>query len=250
MGLVLMIRDKVDSFDFHVVRSGTCNFHMLGGHKPFQQLNHSFQTVLNKLDTGHQEPSCLSTLYCCQKGLQALSGSRLCLALGLGDLGGWTRSMRFRTVCCSVFKTSFTKLCDFDKNESQFHESVLMNPTDEPLDDKRGTNIEFEFYSSYENYDEFLIRIADGDIKGKIMQFKKQDKDKYRYYRRYLSKETQNSAGHCFVSIEDHSNHPEQEKEQLDKRIVERIVEKCVLVVIGPRIMFVRILFHAVTVFV
>ncbi|RNA00645.1 hypothetical protein BpHYR1_040106 [Brachionus plicatilis] len=53
MGLVPMSCDKVDSFDCHVVRSGTCNFHMLDGHKPFQQLNYSFQTVLNKLDTGH-----------------------------------------------------------------------------------------------------------------------------------------------------------------------------------------------------
>ncbi|RNA12856.1 hypothetical protein BpHYR1_038639 [Brachionus plicatilis] len=36
MGLVPMICDKVDSFDCHVVRSGTGNFHMLDGHKPFQ----------------------------------------------------------------------------------------------------------------------------------------------------------------------------------------------------------------------
>ncbi|RMZ97629.1 hypothetical protein BpHYR1_021973 [Brachionus plicatilis] len=49
------------------------------------------------------------------------------------------------------------------ENETQSHESVLMNSTDETLDDKRGTNIEFEFHSSYENenYDEFLIRIAE-----------------------------------------------------------------------------------------
>ncbi|RNA07144.1 hypothetical protein BpHYR1_041700 [Brachionus plicatilis] len=64
MGLVLMIRHKVDSFDFHVVRTATCNFYMLSSHKPFQQLYHSFQTVLNKLDTGHHTELSLYPLKC------------------------------------------------------------------------------------------------------------------------------------------------------------------------------------------
>ncbi|RNA02457.1 hypothetical protein BpHYR1_050573 [Brachionus plicatilis] len=78
------------------------------------------------------------------------------------------------------------------ENETQSHESVLMNSTDETLDDfenfsgkniliykdlkKRGTNIEFEFHSSYENYDEFLIRISDGDIKARICNSKNKTK--------------------------------------------------------------------------
>ncbi|CAF0709784.1 unnamed protein product [Brachionus calyciflorus] len=36
---------------------------------------------------------------------------------------------------------------------------------------------------------------------------------------------TQNTAGLCFVSIDDHSNHPDQEKEQIESRVVNRIKE-------------------------
>ncbi|RNA38345.1 hypothetical protein BpHYR1_027441 [Brachionus plicatilis] len=49
MGLVPMICDKVDSFDCHVVRSGTCNFHMLDGHKPRCFVYLTLQVVVGAL---------------------------------------------------------------------------------------------------------------------------------------------------------------------------------------------------------
>jgi len=93
-------------------------------------------------------------------------------------------------------------------------DTSMTNILKNPIVKKRGTNIEFELHSSYENYYEFFQKIANEEIKGKNMQFKKQDKDKYRFYWRYLSKgskaalylqATQNTAGLCFVSIDDHS---------------------------------------------
>ncbi|CAF1117015.1 unnamed protein product, partial [Brachionus calyciflorus] len=136
------------------------------------------------------------------------------------------------------------------EQQSLSHESILENPLDQTSSDeqdvllnnilneknkkKRGANIEFQLYGTYDNYDDFVKRVSNGEIKGLNMHFKKKDKDKYRYYCRYLSKgckaalylqPTQNSAGLCFVSVEDHSNHPQHERDQIDERITQRIKE-------------------------
>lgn len=127
------------------------------------------------------------------------------------------------------------------------NESVLMNPDDDTLVDaenvvvlkqsdtkKRGANIEYEFFCSYDNYNEFVEKIVRGEVKGKYLQFKHQNGEKYRFYCRYLSKgcraslylqSTEGSSGHCFVSIDDHSNHPEQEREKIEDRLMLRIKE-------------------------
>ncbi|RNA13895.1 hypothetical protein BpHYR1_014029 [Brachionus plicatilis] len=81
------------------------------------------------------------------------------------------------------------------------NESVLMNPDDDTLVDaenlvvlkqsdtkKRRANIEYEFFCSYDNYNEFVEKIVRGEVKGKNLQFKHQNGEKYSFYCRYLSK--------------------------------------------------------------
>ncbi|RNA23583.1 hypothetical protein BpHYR1_040491 [Brachionus plicatilis] len=138
-------------------------------------------------------------------------------------------------------------------SELKSGESVLLDPTDNTLEEiqdvpyniilreplrkkKRGKAILNELHSSFDNFEEINKKVEDGEVNEISMIFKKQEDTKYRYYCRYLSHGCQaalylqlqdGKSGHCFVSEQDHSNHPDKasQKDKVDQETKKRIVK-------------------------
>lgn len=82
-------------------------------------------------------------------------------------------------------------------SETQSKESILEDPLDQTLDDtdqdwddvlkpqnqkKRGKAITYELYQPFQEYDQIVKQIKEGNINGNNWIFKNKDGDKYRYY--------------------------------------------------------------------
>ncbi|RNA06891.1 hypothetical protein BpHYR1_032210 [Brachionus plicatilis] len=90
--------------------------------------------------------------------------------------------------------------------------------------------------SSFEDFDVILKEIKDGKINGNTWIFKSQDGNKHRFYCKYLKhgcraalylQLTDGSKGNCFISDDEHTNHPNDEKDirKIDPIIYQKIVE-------------------------
>ncbi|CAF0791211.1 unnamed protein product [Brachionus calyciflorus] len=137
-------------------------------------------------------------------------------------------------------------------NETLSKESILEDPSNQTLNDidddeqdvleppkqtrKRGKAITYYLFKRFDNYDDIIKEIKQGDINGNTWVFKRQDDDKYRYYCKYVKQGCRAApylhlatehAGNCFVSDEDYSNHQSEEtpKNKVDTAIYQKIVE-------------------------
>lgn len=148
-----------------------------------------------------------------------------------------------------------------NQSQTRSSESVLLNPEDETLNDaddrlpydkilkdvnerKRGKNINYEIPFTFDNLKSMEERIKRGEIKGDFWERKNFDKKngKIRYYCRYMSygcrvaMYLQLGQNLCFVSEDEHTNHPDNLKPrvELDQEVFDRIEEFTIWVLNQP----------------